>query len=376
MIPIKADPAVIAVTTGSKNKVPDQNLNTGDNISSVNDDFKSYHEKIREKYNLLGKLQRISKINDIQIGLTSRCCYGSYQKYIELKKGVSEKSYYAGIIKCGSPWICPHCSAKIMRLRQEELKIAIHKHKQSGGEVLHLVFTFRHKKDDTLQFLLDSFKSALKRFWEYGYIKKELKSIAYLGRVTSTEITHGKNGWHPHQHILLFVGSNVNLERLNDIFSSAWKTALSKSGLDGLSDIACRIQDGSHTEKYVTKLSAELSLGNIKQGRDSDSMTFFDILNAGYIDLIKEYVSAVKGKYSIIWSKGLKSFFGIVNRTDEELANLEKQEDKVYIDMDFKDYKHRLSVDLRSLLQSLTDYEKTDKLLKICSIADFIHYRL
>lgn len=375
MILKKEDPEATGIATGS-NKVPEQNLHTGDNISSLTDDFNSYNEKIKEKYNLLGKLQRISKRSDIHIGLTSRCCYGAYQKYIELKKGSAKRSYYSGIIKCGSPWICPHCSAKIMRIRQEELKIAIHKHKQSGGEVLHLVFTFRHKKNDSLQFLLDSFKSALKKFWEYGHIKKLLKSIGYLGRVTSTEITHGKNGWHPHQHILLFVGSDISIDRLNSIFSSAWKTALSKSGLSGLSDIACVIQDGSHTDKYVTKLSAELSLGNIKQGRDSDSMTFFDILHAGYIDLIKEYVGAVKGRYSIVWSKGLKSYFGIVNRTDEELANSEKQSDKVYLDMDFKDYKHNLSIDLRSLLQSLTDHEKTEKLKRICSIADFIHYRL
>lgn len=371
MIDKKNDPDATAIVTGSNNKGFSRNLASGDNISSSKADVKQTSEKIAGKYKLLRKLQTSSS----DIGLTSKCSWIAYKKDIDLKKGTS-KSYYSGIIKCGNPWICPVCSSKIMRIRQQELQKAIHSHKQAGGEVLHLVLTFRHQKEDSLKFLLDTFKLSLQSFWRSGYVRRSLHKSAYIGRVTSTEITHGSSGWHPHQHILLFVGAGVDLDHLRSIFSKAWISSLDRSGLSGVRDVAVSLQDGSHTDKYVTKLSAEMTLGNVKQGRAGESMTFFDLLDLGYKDLCNEYVQAVKGRSSIMWSRGLKDHFSIVDLSDQDISNAELQEDKIYLSMTCYDYKNKLSIELRSLLQSLTDHDRIDLLKKACSRLEYIELKI
>ena len=72
-------------------------------------------------------------------------------------------------------------------------------------QALMITFTFPHVKTQALDDILTRFKDALDEMRANGSWRRYFKSIDFEGLITSTEITHGFNGWHPHTHELYFV---------------------------------------------------------------------------------------------------------------------------------------------------------------------------
>lgn len=58
------------------------------------------------------------------------------------------RAAYAGLSTCGSVWACPHCSAKILSARQDEIAAAVRVWKERGGRVAFFTYTVRHHRDD------------------------------------------------------------------------------------------------------------------------------------------------------------------------------------------------------------------------------------
>lgn len=240
---------------------------------------------------------------------------------------VRDKAHYGNLVRCGSVWNCPVCSAQISEKRKIELKKAIDNYRNKGGHVYLLTLTNRHNYGDNLSALLDGQKKALAYFWGDRKTKEKFKALGKFGHIIATEITYGDNGWHPHYHILLFMSKALDFSSFREFFGSAWLHCCKKSGLKSPTiEHGLDIRDGSYADNYVSKwgLEDELTKGHTKKGKEG-GLTPFDLLrqsveNPEYEKLFQQFAISFKGKRQLMWSRGLKAALGIFEQSDEELA--------------------------------------------------------
>ncbi len=276
----------------------------------------------------------------------------------------NESSYFSGLVHCGSVWLCPDCSAKISAIRCEEMKTAIQNWTGISAEnaVLMLTLTHSHSRKDSLADLMVNQMQALQRFWRHGSVRRLLKSIGYVGRVSSFEITYGQGtGWHPHRHILLFCKNQPDLVGLAAQLRAYWTESLATFDLHGNS-YSLDIQGGAYADQYVTKLALEVSLSNLKRSRDgSERYTPFALLNlikeslpsvlSWAVEAFREYALATRGKHQFSWSRGLKALLGIVDVSDEAIAETEPLDSVVLMTLPYLVFKK-----LRSCFQDFHEF--------------------
>lgn len=286
---------------------------------------------------------------------------------------------FKGLQTCASVWVCPCCAAKISERRKRELEHALKLHKSAGGDVLLLTLTTPHYLGDNLSDVLAGQTQALHYFNAGESVSRFNKSIGLIGQIRALEVTHGRlrtinNGWHPHYHILLFVDSGLDLERLRGLFYDRWVKACLKAGLKPPSlKHGVRLDDGSKAAAYCSKwgLESEMTKGHIKKAHDGE--TPFDFLRAVLSDkdkqaaaMFKEFSDTFKGKQQLRWSPGLKNHFSIQECTDAFLASF--QDDSAFLLGSFEPDQWRLilSYDLRGDVLELArhGWDSVERLLE------------
>lgn len=254
------------------------------------------------------------------------------------------KARYAGIMTCGSGWTCPVCAVRIGEVRREELSYANVMHVNAGGRVNLTTMTFPHELDMPLQEVQDKFDKARQKFKNCAAYKavfdKQKSKTGCIGCVSSLEITHGQNGWHPHLHMLSFTDRSINPEEIEEL-KTAWVRILIKCGLGDntkLTDMmehALDVRGGEDAASYIAKygreekwgITSELTRSHAKKGI-CDSVTPFGLLALSYSgeetagELFKEFANVFLGKRLITFSPGLRSKFGLLAdcESDEEAA--------------------------------------------------------
>ena len=73
------------------------------------------------------------------------------------------QAYMAGLQTCGSVWCCVACSFKVRVKRSVEISLAVKRHLDAGGGVLHVVVTMPHRSGE----LLDDLWAMLSDCWAY-----------------------------------------------------------------------------------------------------------------------------------------------------------------------------------------------------------------
>jgi hypothetical protein len=177
-------------------------------------------------------------------------------------------------------------------------------------------------------------------------------AVGYEGKVASSEIRLGDNGWHVHQHILIFIDPLIAKKKAvaSDLFE-AYKTACVKAGLDPPNDHGIDIRAGARAADYVAKygLESELAKSHTKRGKNG-SRSPWDILrdycDADRLDtserdgpkgekkaedarLFREYYEAFKGQKQLVWSRGLRDLLGLGGEeTDLQIVEKKNKADK------------------------------------------------
>lgn len=295
------------------------------------------------------------------------------------------KAHYDNLQRCGSIWLCPVCAQQISEGRRKELQLATSKfYKKDRGFIYLLTLTNPHHHGDNLKQLLEGQKKALHRFWTLRKSRTLFESLGKVGHIIATEATYGKNGWHPHYHILLFFSQPINSKAVKAYLATCWQNCCKLSGLKVPSiEHGCDLRDGKYADQYVGKwgLEDEVTKGHTKKGREG-SETPWDLLRqseggcerSGY--LFKQYADAFKGKRQLSWSKGLKELLLVNEVTDEELAT-ETEKDSIEIKQLHREifrliikYKLRASV-LRAAELDMTDgYSRLDDLIMEIAIRE------
>ena len=256
-------------------------------------------------------------------------------RYNEFRK----KAHYDNLQRCARVWTCPFCALKISEERRKEIKTAMDNARAKGWFVYLFTFTNRHHCGDDLEVLVEGQKGALVDFWQKSKVKKMMKDLGYVGRITATEVTWSPvNGWHPHYHMLVFFDHEINTQGLQSFLSYDWQKSCGRVGLKLPSlERGVKVDKGDKADEYVAKwgLEHEMTKGHIKKGRE-DGLTPFDLLRQSvehpkYRALFRQYAVCFQEINQLRWSKGLKALLGVANRTDEELAQ-ETEKESIQID--------------------------------------------
>lgn len=256
----------------------------------------------------------------------SHCGYVAHASFVDLDRNTATgKAGFRGLKSCGNIWVCPVCSARVSRTRQDELNHLLQASRAAGLSVLMLTQTFQHKRGDSLPVILDRFKAAQERFRQ----RRDWKALkgVIVGTVSALELTHGRNGWHPHGHILVVVRGDpaAAFSQVNGL-RSGWLASLAGAGLHG-GKAAWQLQDASRAGDYIAKWGAgeELALHGVKSGRNGARTPFAILADArdgcrASSALFAEYAAAMVGKRQLIYSNGLKALFGIGDTSDADAA--------------------------------------------------------
>jgi len=247
-------------------------------------------------------------------------------------------AHYRGLQMCKSVWHCPICAAKISEQRRGELARLVEKHVAAGGSVYMTTYTIRHDRYDDLADLVDRFLVARRKMRQGRRGMALRKNYGVVGTVSVLEVTwSGENGWHPHQHELVFVEGELDVDAYEQDARQAWKDAAASQGLT-MNEHGFVLQRtygavADYIAKYgrepavdnVWGVESEMTKGHIKQGREEKHYTPFAMLAAiadGVTRLepkFQEYGRVFKGRKQLNYSPGLKDLYQEEEKTDEDL---------------------------------------------------------
>lgn len=280
----------------------------------------------------------------------------------------SDRAAFHKVQLCGSVWTCPTCSRKINMGRQKQIQRAYDLFQQTKhSDVLMVTFTVPHGWSDktatTLAMLKDADRAHMQKSWGYrtlvGYsrtvkgVKVRVPSpLAYVGRVSATEITYGKNGAHPHLHQLWFFDRRLKsgeVESLRADLFKVWRDACVAAGLPEPREFApgspgrrgkplgVDVRRALSAAEYLAKFGNERTWGpekemasahvkTSKKGRSPfqllyDAATGDDA--AG--ELFRDFAEATLGRHQLEFSHSLRrrlEELGVddLDASDEELA--------------------------------------------------------
>lgn len=259
---------------------------------------------------------------------------------VSVHLGSEGKAFYSGLRVCGSVWACPVCASKISERRKAEVQSSMAVAKAKGWNVLLVTLTVSHTKHSDVKFLAENVPKAFSKMWDGRAGVQLRESLGLKGYIRALETTMGKNGFHPHLHVLMFVDRKLTPGQVHEFVSPQWQKMAVRVGLSEPSlDRGCRVDDGSKAGAYVAKtswgLESEVTKAQVKKGKNG-SFSMMDLLllsEAG--DTLagkawQEYIEAFQGKRQLVWSKGLKAVLSVEEKSDEEIAEeITGQESKV-----------------------------------------------
>lgn len=248
-------------------------------------------------------------------------------------------AHLAGLVVCGSVWICPVCAARVSERRRGEVARARDWVEGRGQALVLMTFTLSHHKD-SLQAALQALNGAFRRMMQRRDYRLVKAAYGLSHAIKAVEVTYGaENGWHPHLHVLQVVPVGVDAGRLQAALTALWRPALSRHRRYNGEKFTASTARGVRVQKswatvgdYISKIGRswqpedELTKANSKRGRE-DRFTPFDLVRSvrdtsdqAHAALFREYAAAMKGTHQLRWSPGFKRLVGIVDRTDAELA--------------------------------------------------------
>lgn len=293
---------------------------------------------------------------------TAKCKYITVAGAVGVHASCEHNSaFYSGLMNCGSVWACPVCAAKVQERRREEIADAIAWAYHQGLQPVMVTLTFPHYMWQKLAELMEQQADALHRFRAGASWSRYKKKVGYEGLIRSLELTFGANGWHPHTHELWFLSSLVDAEAMKAELLERWKACCARAGLLDLDNAeqvaafeahAIDVKGWCDASDYLAKqddsrhwgADRELAKASSKAGRAKGKHPF-GLLSAAVVGDKQagaryiEYAGVMKGKRQLYWSAGLKGRVGIVDRTDEELAEEERDSAEMLGLLDLSDWK-------------------------------------
>ncbi|WP_293506159.1 protein rep [Parvibaculum sp.] len=263
-------------------------------------------------------------------GRVARCGRRRTGPTVEVWVNPEGGAHFRGLETCGSIWTCPVCASKIATRRTAEVEALTQAHMTAGGGLYMATLTLRHKSFQSARELRWQVARAWEKAQQGGAWVRLKADLGIIGTVRALEVTHGKSGWHPHLHVLIFTGAKLSERRQDDLEAALWaRWSSAVRRVDGTCDEkAFHLREASTASAgaaYVAKWGAgqEIAKGAHK---DAAGQSVWDLLKASEHDaragrLFVEFATAFKGARHLTYARGLREWYGLRDPLpDEELA--------------------------------------------------------
>jgi len=216
-------------------------------------------------------------------------------------------------------------------------------HYAAGGVAYMAAFTLPHKAFQGCAELREAVARSWGKVLNGAPWVRAKGRFGLVGTVRALEVTHGRNGWHPHLHVLFFLRRDdpKMAAAFGRFLFKRWSRMIARAGFGKCTrqvwrfeKVRCPAQAG----KYVVKWGAagEIVYGTKKGGRTAGRSPFQILadlcddedqgrpLNPRDVALFREYAAAFKGARQLTWSRGLRELYAEdTEKTDAELAAAE-----------------------------------------------------
>lgn len=219
----------------------------------------------RETYALRASSRRLSR-NHRTRGCGVRCVRGDGVDVEVRVDAKGRRARWMGVQRCEHRWTCPVCARRIVTQRRQQIVDAVTR----GADVARgrrwqmVTLTLRHHAGMRLDDLIRGAQAAWRRTRQRGTVQRAWRANV-RATVRALELTHGRNGWHPHLHVLMLASDWTTDEQ--QALADTWAEMVVRE----LGE-ACR-PDVAHgvlwsrgvSETYLAKLGLELT-GAAKDG--------------------------------------------------------------------------------------------------------------
>lgn len=303
-----------------------------------------------------------------------------------------DSAHYGNLQTCGNIWTCAICAAKITERRRIDIQELVDAHLETGGSVALASFTMQHNANEYLSSLLSGIQKASSSFWAGAPYQRIKDRFGIVGKIRALEVTHGKNGWHPHFHVLIFFDNGMTPELMYDLEGRCrerWMTRLSANDRYANWENGFTLRWGDQAiAEYLAKLDKEIdddfvnwteahelaksASKTARKGGRTPNALLSDYLYGDQAagELWQEYAKAIKGKRQLVWSNGLREQYGLKEeKSDEELAKEQNEVAVLLAQFDSEQWQAILGNDIRGEL--LTVARAGDAWLVLDYLEDF-----
>lgn len=184
-----------------------------------------------------------------------------------------------------------------------------------------LTLTVRHKAGMPLATLRRGLCRAWRRLQQTRTWREFREACGLDGYVRAIEVTWGRNGWHPHVHVLMMAMCPDKLHAWRDRLSACWRTtvlcemsaACVPSDAIGLAITTCDAD-------YITKMALEVtSVSKIGRKGHLNQWQIAERIAEGKLpgELWLEYSKGMRGCHQLQWSRGLRDRVGLREKEPE-----------------------------------------------------------
>jgi predicted transcriptional regulator len=323
-------------------------------------------EALRRRYRLLDVARRLLPENK-RLQACMRVAAPGVQFVKVMHDSANGSAGFRGVCRCADGKLCMVCAAHLGEKKREELAAGFEANKQAGW-VFMMTLTASHKITDDLADVMTRFDQAkreMRQAWSYRAALAAWGGSKNVKFVTAWELTWSPlNGWHYHQHILLFVLDRALMTWEPDAFEAVarkeWQRAAAKHGLTMNAHGFDFVKTEGAISDYITKWgheparrpwgaedeatkahskSGRVVVAGMKKTAHITPMQMLGLLDEGITSLFghdlgalfQQYAAAVKGKAQLKWSPGLRKALGLgKEKTDAELVEETSETSEVH----------------------------------------------
>lgn len=293
--------------------------------------------ELKSRSNRAYRYRAVEVLRTASVRPGARFCMRALDRNVMVSGTADGSAHLKGVKRCASSWACPTCSASIAETRAANIDTACAEWIKRGGTVMFITATLRHTRADDLSDVLALVQKSWSRTFRFKH-----RPQWYGGQCRAIEVTHGRNGWHPHIHAAIFV--NPGFDGLGVLTSMRhdWGHSVSHHGgstatahphspgwnvkatfdTSGLSDYLCKVSGGWGIGLEIA--SAYRKSGH-KAGRTHMQLLRSAVVNGDMDDmrLYNVYERATAGRQSIVWTPGLCKELTGEELSDEQAVNVE-----------------------------------------------------